>query len=57
MRLNVGVIVKIKKGISKSYSINIKFDEYKKCLGSEKNIEERDDYILRLVNHEMYLKK
>ena len=43
------------KSISKSYSKNNNFDEYKKCLQAEKYHEECDDYIIRSLNHEMYL--
>ena len=46
-----------RKGISKSYSKNIKFAEYKNCLDGEKYQEERENYILGSVNHEMYLQK
>ena len=45
------------KGISKSYSENIKFDEYKKCLDGEENQYECDNYILRSINQEMVLQK
>ena len=45
------------KGISKSYSKNIKFDEYKKCLDGEEYQYECDNYILRSINHEMVLQK
>ena len=45
------------KGISKSYSKNIKFDEYKKCLDGEEYQYECDIYILRSINHEMFLQK
>ena len=45
------------KGISKSYPRNIKFDEYKKCLDSEEYQHEGDNYILRSINHEMYLQR
>ena len=45
------------KGISKSYSINNKFDEYKKCLDCEKYQQECDIYIIRSINHEMHLQK
>ena len=38
-------------------SKNIKFEEYKKCLDGEKQQEECDNYVLRSVNHEMYLQK
>ena len=43
------------KGISKSYSKNIKFEEYKKCLDGEKYENECDNYILISISHEMYL--
>ena len=45
------------KGISKSYSKNIKFYEYKKCLDGENYQEECDNYILRSINHDMILQK
>ena len=45
------------KGISKSYSRNIKFDEYKKCLDGEEYQRECDNYIIRSINHEMVLQK
>ena len=45
------------KGISKSYSRNIKFDEHKKCLYGEEYQQECDNYILRSINHEMILQK
>ena len=45
------------KGISKSYSRNIKFDEYKKCLYGEEYQQECNNYILRSINHEMVLQK
>ena len=45
------------KGISKSHSKHIKFDEYKKCLDGEEYVKECDNYSLRSVNHEMYLQK
>ncbi len=45
------------KGISKSYSKNIKFVEYKKCLDGEDYQQECDNYILRSINHEMVLQK
>ena len=43
------------KGISKFYSKNIKFDEYKKCLDGEEYQQECDNYIIRPPNHELYL--
>ena len=45
------------KGISNSYSKNIKFNEYKKCLDGEEYQYECDNYILRSINHEMVLRK
>ena len=45
------------KRVSKSYSENIKFDEYKKCLDGEEYQEECDNYLLRPLNHELYLQK
>ena len=45
------------KGISKSQSKNIKFEEYKKCLDGESYQQECDNYILRSINHEMLLEK
>ena len=45
------------KGISKSQSKNIKSEEYKKCLDGEEYQHECDNYILRSVNHEMFLQK
>ena len=43
--------------ISKSYSKNIKFEEYKKRLDGEKYESECENYILRSVNHEMHLQQ
>ena len=45
------------KGISKSQSKNIKFEEYKKCLDGEDYQQECDNYITRSNNHEMVLQK
>ena len=45
------------KGISKSQSKNIKFEEYKKCLDGEDYQQECDNYIIRSINHEMVLQK
>ena len=45
------------KGVSKSQSKNIKFDEYEKCLDGEKYQEECNNFILRLINHEMHLQE
>ena len=43
------------KGISQPHSKNIKIDDYKKCLDGEVNQKECDNYIIRSMNHEMYL--
>ena len=45
------------KGISKSQSKNIKFEEYKKCLDGEDYQQECDNYIIRSINPEMVLQK
>ena len=45
------------KGISKSQSKNITFEEYKKCLDGEEYQRECDNYIIRSINHEMILQK
>ena len=45
------------KGINKSQSKNIKFEEYKKCLDGESYQQECDNYIIRSINHEMVLQK
>ena len=45
------------KGISKSQSKNIKFEEYKKCLDGEEYQQEQDNYNIRSINHEMVLQK
>ena len=45
------------KGISKSQSKNIKFEEYYNCLFSREYQRECDNYILRSINHEMVLQK
>ena len=45
------------KGISKSQSKIIKFEEYKKCLDGEEYQQECDIYIIRSINHEMLLQK
>ena len=47
----------ILKGISKSYSRNIKFDEYYNCLFGREYLQECDNYILRSINHEMILQE
>ena len=45
------------KGISKSQSKNIKFEEYYNCLFGREYQQECDNYILRSINHEMVLQK
>ena len=43
------------KGISKAQSKNIKFEEYKICLDGEELENECVNYILRSINHNMYM--
>ena len=45
------------KGISKSQSRNIKFEEYKKCLDGEEYQLECNNYIIRSINHDMVLQE
>ena len=45
------------KGISKSQSKNIKFEEYKKCLDGEDYQQECDNYVIRSIIHDMVLQK
>ena len=45
------------KGVSKSQSKNIKFEEYKKSLFGREYQQECDNYILRSFNHEMVFQK
>ena len=45
------------KGIPKSQSKNIKFEEYKKCLDGENFQSECDNYVPRSINHEMHLQE
>ena len=45
------------KGISKSQSKHIKFEEYKKCLFGKEYQKECDNYIIRSLNLEMVLQK
>ena len=44
-------------GISQSHSKNIKFDEYKNCLDGEEYQQESDIYIIRSLNHEIYIQR
>ena len=45
------------KGVSKSQSKNIKFEEYKKRLDGEDYQQECDNYIVRSLDDEMYLQR
>ena len=45
------------KGVSKSQSKHIKFEEYKKCLDGEECQKECNNYIPRSINHEMHLQE
>ena len=45
------------KGISKSQSKHIKFEEFYICLFGGEYQKENDNYIIRSFNHEMYLQK
>ena len=45
------------KGISKSQSKNIKFEEYYNCLFGGDYKKECENYIIKSMNHEMYLQK
>ena len=45
------------KGVSKSRSKNIKFEEYKKCLDGEEYQRECNKYIIKSFNHEMVLQE
>ena len=45
------------KGFSKSESKHIKSEEYKKCLDGKEYQRECDNFLLRSINHEMYLQE
>ena len=45
------------KGISKSQSKHIKYEEYKKCLDGKEYQRECNNYILRSINQEMPLQE
>ena len=45
------------KGISKSQPKHIKFEEYYNCLFGGEYQKECNNYILRSINHEMYLQE
>ena len=57
MLLNVVMIVKKLKGISKPQSKSIKFEEYKTCLDGEEYQRECNNYIIKSINHEMVLQE
>ena len=43
------------KDIFKSYSKTFKFEEYYNCLFGVKNQKQCDNYLIRSLNHEIYL--
>ena len=45
------------KGVSKSQSKHIKFEKYKRCLNGKEYQRECKNYLLRSINHEMYLQE
>ena len=45
------------KGISKSFSRNIKIEEYNNCLFGGEYQKDCDNYIIWSINHEMYIQK
>ena len=45
------------KGISKSQSKNIKFEEYYNCQYGAKYVQECDNFIIRSINPDMYLQR
>ena len=45
------------KVISKSYSKNIQFDEYNKCVDGEEYQRECNNFFIRSINHEMHLQE
>ena len=45
------------KGISKTQTKFINFEEYKICLDEEENINECDNFISKSINHEMVLQR
>ena len=45
------------KGISKTQSKNIKFEDYKKCLDGEEYQRECDNYIIKSIDHDLVLQK
>ena len=57
MLLKVEMIVKKLKGISRSQSKHINFEEYRKRLDEEEYQRECNNYIIRSNNHEMHLQE
>ena len=54
MGFNVEMIVQNKlKGISRSFSTKIKFEEHKQCLDAEEYQQECDKYNIRSTKYEM----
>ena len=45
------------KGICKSQVKNIKFEEYYNCLFGNEYQKECENYVIRSLNHEMYMQK
>ena len=46
-----------RKGVSKSQSKHNKFEDYYNCLFGEEYQKDCDNYIIRSINHEMYLQR
>ena len=45
------------KGVSKSQSRNIKFEEHKICVDGEENENICSNYVLKSINHDMYMQE
>ena len=45
------------KGITKSLVKSIKFEEYKNCLFGDDYQRECENYVIRSLNHDMYLQR
>ena len=45
------------KGVYKSQRKHMKFTEYKNCLDGENYQKDSDNYLIRSLNHEMYLQQ
>ena len=57
MLLNVEMIVEKVNAFSKTQTMNNNFVENKLCLDGEESVIECDIYILKSINHDMYLQK